>query len=255
MYLFFHAGRLSDGIAVCDEAIELTGGDASLRISFDIASALAFFVCWRGIYLYELGHGRAGGSEVDRGLEIARDEGAVEVLTWLKAWSVRLWAHEADPQAGLERAREAVEFAERSGGAFARVLSASALGFAHLLCREHAEAARTLERALAISAEGLTGLEFEPWTRASLAEALLGLGHAERARVEGERAVELARQRGAKLWEIVAQVALARVLVETQLAPADDAARAALARGRELVERTGAAGEEPALRLATTALA
>jgi predicted ATPase/DNA-binding SARP family transcriptional activator/tetratricopeptide (TPR) repeat protein len=254
-YALFQAGALEDALRLCDEGIALTGGDPGLPISVDIVSALAFFLTWRGLILWQLSRHDEATRELDRAEAIAREQDAAEVLCWLTAWRVRLARHARDRGLELERALEAVEFAERSGGAFSRALSRGALGFARLLCGDPVEAVAALERALEISAEGRVGLEFEPWTRAVLSEACLARGDAERAREEAERAVALARERGLALWEIGAQVALARALLGTDGASAAATIEDVLGRALELVEQTGARNEQPFARQALAELA
>ena len=118
---------------------------------------------------------------------------------------------------------------------------------------QSSEAVETLEHALAVSRERRTGLQFEAWGLSLLAEAQLANGEPDRARATANEAVAAAHQ--TPLFECVARLALARVLLRTDGAGARDAVDAALTRAEVLVDETGANAYAPLIHLERAELA
>ena len=65
------------------------------------------------------------------------------------------------------------------------------------------------------------------------------------ARRTAQQATRIAQEGGARLWELMARIALARVLLAAEGAEAKAAIEAELERARELVDETGARALEP----------
>jgi ATP/maltotriose-dependent transcriptional regulator MalT len=107
------------------------------------------------------------------------------------------------------------------------------------------EAVEVGEHSLAISRERRTGVQFEPWTLATLAEAYLGRGDGPRARATVEQAVALARERNIKILEPITLVSLARVLLASEGAGARAEVKGALSRALLLAKEMEARSEEP----------
>src|SRR5262249_34935321 len=97
---------------------------------------------------------------------------------------------------------------------------------AHAGSRESLEPA---ERAVALARERGTALEGEAWHLSALATACIAMGDAGRARLVAEEAVEVARRRGTRRWEVSALLALARALRASGDAASRVRAREALA--------------------------
>jgi tetratricopeptide (TPR) repeat protein len=183
---------------------------------------------------------------LDRATEFAReqDDTVSLVVALANNVSVARFGGSAEREA-LAHARQGVDTAERKGGSFSRVLALRELGIAHLLNRERSDAMAALERALELAHEHRTGLQLEASVLAHLSSAQLGLGQTRRARETAERAISIAREQGTKEQECEAQLALARVLLQTEGAGARGAIEEALARALALIEETEARSYAP----------
>jgi hypothetical protein len=105
-----------------------------------------------------------------------------------------------------------------------------------------AEARRAGPRPLRASARR-TGVQFEPWTLATLAEAYLARGDGPGAGATAEQAAALARGSHIKVFEPIALLSLARVLLASEGARAE--VKAALSRALALAKEMEARSEEP----------
>jgi len=150
-----------------------------------------------------------------------------------------------DTNACWRDARVFAELAERSGSAWAAVVSASTIGRAHLTGQRWSKARESLEYALAQARKHELGLEAEASFLALLAEAMAGCGQLEQALTTAEEAVAVARRKETLFWELQAQIALAGVLVRGAGLKDQSRIFTALARADELVEITGGAVMKP----------
>jgi hypothetical protein len=100
------------------------------------------------------------------------------------------------------------------------------------------DAIAAFERALQIAREQ-TGAEREAHVLGCLSAAHLGAGDAVSARSVAQEAVALARERGTRMYELCAQLALARALRAQSGASAADDVERCLDRADALVEETG----------------
>jgi tetratricopeptide (TPR) repeat protein len=277
------AGHLREGLAVSRRAMsrlkELQ--DHELRARFTVGlSAMEAFVgnLDRAEQLLE-----AFVREVpDESLSVVSDEGVAIPpfrLVWLAqiyAWRGRL--HEAAPL--LERVRlflratqspgdalliphlifigelhgelldaaalaaQGMKLAQEFGSSTHRYFALGGLARSHALRGEWEPAVRTFEEAIAFQNETGIGRELEGLDRASLAQALLALGQAERARRTAAQAVATCIERGSLLQELQSGLVLAR----TEVALDNDAAvDPLLARCETLIAETGASSYRPHL--------
>lgn len=252
VYAQLMSGGIREALAAAEDGIELTGGDASLAISVDIASALAFFVQIHGVCLGFLGRLQESAREIDRGIDIAVERGDLEVEGWARSW--RVWAHEmvGDQGRARQQSGRAVEIAERSGSGFSLLMAYGAQGRACLLGGDDAAAATALERAAAVCRERSTALEWEPAVLSCLARAYLSTGETARALESASEAAARALDRRSKLWEPAALMALARGLRATGR---EHEANEALERALRVVRETGARAYEPFVELELAELA
>jgi tetratricopeptide (TPR) repeat protein len=191
--------------------------------------------------------------ESERSLEealcAAREANDFETEAWTHMFVVNHCELVQEAGPALAHARQAVELAERAGGAFSRGLAQQYLGIAHVLREEWDEAVRALERARAFHRENEVGWEEEPLVAALLARARLGQGDAAAAQVLADEAVRLATLGRTAIWELHArhQRALAALAGDEpdRLTVADTELRRAL----DLAASTGAHGFEPRLQL------
>jgi class 3 adenylate cyclase/tetratricopeptide (TPR) repeat protein len=187
--------------------------------------------------------------------ELAQTHQQLDILCWAHAttvWLARLSGEVANP---MHHARSAVELAEKVGNAFARVVASWALGMAHALAAQWAEAVAVLEDGLTLARGRRASLWAEVLMLAVLAESYAGAGNHRLARARAEEALALARRRETRTQEIEAQLALARVLLRAEGAAARHDVEAALERALGLVMGTGARAFEPYLHVERAALA
>jgi tetratricopeptide (TPR) repeat protein len=191
----------------------------------------------------------------ERAVEIARGRKDNELLLMSQTGFVAACEALGDAAGALAHARQAVELAEDTGGPALTGAALPLLGRAQLMSGAGGEAATTLEQALATTREYRTGLITEGWALAVLAEAYLVAGDADRARATAELAVATARRRHTPVYEITAQLALARVLLATDGAAAAEAIDPALGAATALMEATDARLYAPSIHVERARLA
>jgi tetratricopeptide (TPR) repeat protein len=244
-YALFMLGRLREALATIERGLELAAGDARLGADTLFVSPYAWSIMTRSFLLAYLGRLPEAGEGLDSAMQLARGHGDVEVLGYAhvnRAWLAR---QTGEVESALEHAGQAVDIAERMGNAYARTQAYSCLALAHLSLGEWDEAVETGEQSLAISHERRTGVQFEPWTMATLAEAYLARGEGPRARATAEQAVALARESHIKVFEPITLLSLARVLLALEGAGARAEVKAALSRALALAKEMDARSEEP----------
>ena len=257
MYGSLLTGRLAEAVQAAREAIDLVGDNPAVGVGAGVRSfgAVPFFAQFRGFLLGITGDLEQGGRTLERGVEIARDRGDLELVAWgrvLQVWSMR---YSGAAERASDIAREAVEIGERTGGTITRATARLAEGIAHLLNEDWSRAVEALERSLAIAKKGGAGTEYAPWMLTYLAEALLGGGQPGLARARAEEAAEIAGEATMLLFELEAQLTLGRALLGGNGAAARPAASRALGRALELVDETAAKSAEPLIRVELARLA
>jgi ATP/maltotriose-dependent transcriptional regulator MalT len=225
---------------------------ARRRATFDPSTWMIMMTGW---CLFETGHPAEAAREIERARTFASEHDEPEILGWSTEMSAYVAAFRGDTARGLERARQALDAAERLGSTLSRTSALDALGCVHLANQDWKAAGDAFARALAIVRERRTGLHWEPRILAELAEAQLGAGDLEGARANAEDAVRRVRDTATKVTECRAQLTLARVLLRGPGAAAAAPIRAALARALELIAETGAGLYEPGVRLELAELA
>src|SRR5829696_1381577 len=244
-YALFMLGRLREALAIIERGLELAAGHARLGADTLFVSPYAWSIMTRSFLLAYLGRLSEAADGLDGAMRLARDQGDVEVLGYAHANRAWLARQSGEVESALPHAGQAVDIAERMGNAYARTQAYSCLAFAHVARGEFDEAVEAGEQSLAISRERRTGVQFEPWTLATLAEAYLGRGYAPRARATAEQAVALARERHIRVLEPITLVSLTRVLLASEGTAARAEIEAALSRALELAKAMEARSEEP----------
>ena len=244
-YAMFMLGRLREALATIERGLELAAGDARLGANTLFVSPYAWSIMTRSFLLGYLGRLPEAAEGLDSAMQLARRYGDVEVLGYAhvnRAWLAR---QTGEVESALEHAGQAVDIAERMGNAYARTQAYSCLALAHLSRGEWDEAVEAGEQSVAISRERRTGVQFEPWTLATLAEAYLARGDGPRARDTAEQAAALARASHIKIFEPITLLSLARVLLATEGGGARAEVKAALSRALALAKEMEARSEEP----------
>jgi len=252
-HTYVSAGRLDRARLLFDEALAIGGDDPSIGMERVGLATQIWTRARRGWVEVEMGRLASGVAELEVALRRARELSQWEVASWTLMFHTFADVYAGNPgDVALRRARESLEHAERAGSPFAQATAYNTLGRAHLAADDPGAAREALEQArrLPLSAD------FEPNLLAFLAEAELGTGDADAARVTAEEAIRLARERGTRGWEARAHLAHARVLRAVDGTAARAAIEASLTRAAELVHETGSCAQIPFLieeraRLAT----
>jgi tetratricopeptide (TPR) repeat protein len=242
-------------LAYTEEALEEPPADLMTGADLVSVSPYIWFVMFRGILLTSIGRLGEANRELDRAVELARAHDDFEVLAQTHSFSSTLACLTGDDRAALRHAHHALEIAEKTGSAFSRVLAYHALGEARLLGGESTAAVDALERALAIGHDRHTARQDEPLILAWLAEAHLTAGSTRAARETAERALTAARERGMRMAECAAHLALGRVLLRSEGTHAKGPIEADLSEASSLVVETGAERYRPFILLEQAELA
>jgi class 3 adenylate cyclase/tetratricopeptide (TPR) repeat protein len=243
-YASTHLGRLDEALLLGDEAAELIADDLEMGRETYGFSHLVWFATIRSLLLAQLGRCEEGLRECTRANRLARDSGIPENLGWARgavASLADLVGDIAPPGLGDARAatREAVEIAQQLGSTFSRVLALRGLGQACVTAGDSEEASAALGEALALAREQRVALEQESGLLDTLARARLAADPTASRQV-AEEAVALSRERGQRISEIGAHLALAGALCAERGPAARGPAQAALDRAEALIAETGA---------------
>jgi class 3 adenylate cyclase/tetratricopeptide (TPR) repeat protein len=249
------AGRLREAVAACDEAERLCGGDPELGVFPGLRlSPYGTVLTNRAVALAWLGRLGEAAATAGRAIEIASRRQDTEVL---------LLGHQAgelacdlagDVEGALGHGRQAVAAAAIASWAH-RMYALAILGHAHLLARDWPQAVEALAGALAIMRDRRVLLVLEGWVLSVLAEASLGAGDRGGARKAADLALARARQHHARVSEIAALLAWARVRRATDGADGAAGIEAALRDAMALVEATEARARAPFIHVERAALA
>ena len=245
IYATFVAGRLAECARYTEEGTELVGSDLELgRREFGFSYAV-FLASVRAGLLAWTGKLAESGRALVHAVRVARDSGIPENLGWTLG-SIGLHSEYTgdvvfDELGDAKTAVfEALRIAEDLGSAFSRSAACANLGMVHVAAGDWEEAERFFAAALELARTRRIGLEHEAATLARLAQAQVRSGKVAAARMSAEGSLALARERGQRVWELIAQVALAEALTAEQGAKARTAVEQALQRAADLIGETGA---------------
>jgi tetratricopeptide (TPR) repeat protein len=254
-YAPYCIGEYRECVAICDRAIELADGDPTVGAGTVVGCPYAWCHGFKGFVLVILGELEEARKLIEQGRKIAREQGDIEVIGWSHMWSAWLAYVQGEPEAALGHGQQALEIAERIGDSFSRAWAWFQLGLAERMQGQWERSIEAIERSIAIAREGRTSREGDAWRLALLGESHLGLGDAERARTLVAEGLEIGPARGHSAYEILANLALARVLLAQGGAAARAETEAALARALELARDTEAKSFEPLIHVERAELA
>ena len=243
-------GRYTEALASADQGIALGERNPVLGNGLVARNPYAFLFAWQGVARAYLGRLDAAWASLERGVEVARENGDVESEGWMRM----LFSQVAEFQGSrgeeaLAQAQLAFEMTEQTGGTFSRGLARQYLGLAHVVLGEWPAAIELLEGALAIWRSGHVGLDVEPQSMFLLARAHLGLGDHAAARGAVERAVLRSVQRNTKGWELQARLGRAQVLRASEAIAGAAAIEGELERSVALAAETGALALQPRIHV------
>jgi tetratricopeptide (TPR) repeat protein len=209
----------------------------------------------KALLLTLLGRGSEGRLWFERAVEHERAMGDPVTLALIQQDRALCASLMGEPELALRCARDAVEAAERSGAAYARVLAYQALGAAHIFAGEADAALAALEEARAVAQGARVGLEFEAHILYYLALAHAGRRELELARRFAEQSLASARRIRSPLIEINACFVLGALLSRSRDAANRGRGEQLLAEAETLAERNGIEVVRPTLVLERARLA
>jgi tetratricopeptide (TPR) repeat protein len=234
---------LAEGIEVCDTAHQRLPADPALGAEFIGTSPFHGILRGQARMLCLLGRLDEATAVCERAEALIPAHGDNEVLTWLQLPRIELDAISANPSGARDHARRALQAADKIATPQAHTVALIALGIAQRLNEQWDEAVAALQQSVSASVD-VDRLN-EGWSRAELAEALLGRGDLDNAEHEAQAAVTLAHARHSRWVEIKANLALAHTQLRRAGAEALARAEQALLRAQELIDETGARAWQP----------
>ena len=255
-YALFCIGEFRESLATLDRALELSEGDPTLGAGVTVGCPAAFCHGFKGLVLVAMGRLDEARLLIAEGRRLAREQGDTETVGWCHSFEAWLHYFRGDPEAVHAHAQQFVESAERMGDAFSRSWAWHWMGWAEGMLGAYPQAVEGLERSLAISRDQRSAVEGEATRLSTLAEAHLGLGETDKARrLVGEALASVAAGCSQRYVEIDAQVALARILMDSPGAGARTEIEAALSRALEVARELEAKAYEPIVHEAMANLA
>jgi len=191
---------------------------------------------------------------LDRASEAARKVGDPQALGFIGWWKADLQNLIGESETAIAEAQHAIEQADRTGNHLVHILSARALGLAHLRLGRAPQALEILRKGLEIATENNFVAEAGTLL-GTLAEAWLAVGNKEEARDTAERALAEAEKRGARVREVEASLSLARVLLRTDGLAARERIETLMRHAAELTDSSRARTFEPFILLEEAELA
>ena len=245
-YALFCIGKYDQALAILDRAIELAGGDPTFGAGVTIRSPAAFAHAFKGAIVGSMGRLDEARDLTAEGMRLAREAADTETTGWVHSFDCWLEAMRGEPDASHAHAQQFLESSERIGDAFSRSWAWMWVGWTATMLGRHTQAVDALDRSLRISRDQRSGVEGEALRLIALGEAHLGLGDAEKAkRLVGEGLASAVAGRSHRHHEIDGQIMLARILLESAGADAEDEIEAAVARALELAGALGLKTFEP----------
>jgi len=251
----FHVGRLADALGIIEAGLVESRDDVRLGTELLGYSPFTTLVRLHGQVLGEIARLDEAAGEVERAMALARAHDEVEGLAWSHMNAVRVALYRGDGDGAIAHARHMVEIAEQLDTPYIRTQAYMVLGQAHVLREEWNDGAGCLEEGLGIAREQRTGLQLEPLFLASLAEAKRGQGHHLAARTLADEGLAAAREHGTRLWEVLAQLTVARVALGVADPGFQATAVRALEQATALAAEIGARSQEPFLEAERARLA
>lgn len=248
-YMYILSGRVRDALEMMDRVLADHRDGARTD-----AGTPEWFAAFRALPLAYLGRLDEAMSTLDGVFPRVRASNDPAGLGTMCGVAATVAWFRGDAAATLDYAQEQVRIAERLQTPTLLAGGYDSLGVAYLLAERYHEALELAERALRIARDSGTLLQSEAVFVANLAAAYVGVGDLDRGIERAREAVAIAHDRHTPLFECRALLFCVRALIAggpRHLAEAADALETAFA----IVERTGARGYEPFLRVEAARLA
>src|SRR5437667_176940 len=190
-----------------------------------------------------------GLADLERALAEAEGREPADLLAIIHGGFIAVAGVLGDETMAMAHAQRVVTLAASAPSRIVEQNARWCLGEVHLTRGEWGDAVAAVEQGLALEREAPVAAWRLPSNLAMLAEAHGGAGNTERARTLATQAIDVAQERGRRLQEIRAQLALARVLLRADPAGARVEIETALARAEALTEETGLLSNAPFIHL------
>ena len=227
---------MPEAAADLEHYIPLYEGDVTRSREILGFSPYIWCMMWLGVaVLPELGRLEEARRLRDQALELAVAHGDVEVEGWAHSnFPIVAWAS-GEPEDALDHARKGIEIGERLGSPFSLLAGCLNMAVVHGLRDEWQESEAWAARSLELIDATRTGVPYRSPATGALAEAALGQGRTEEARILAGEAVDQAQHARTRGFEARCRLLLGRVLLAVgEAAEAGDELRSALALSREL---------------------
>ena len=247
-----HLGRTQEALDLVEATLGEGVRGADLVFGF---SPTVFALAIRGFMHAMRGRPLDGLADMERALAEAEGREPADLLAVIHGMFIAAAGVLGDETMAMAHAQRVMALAASSPSQNVEQQARWCLGDVHLMREEWGDAVAALEQGLALEHEAPVAAWRLPLNLAMLAEAHGGAGSTERARTLATKAIDVAQERGQRLQEIRAQLALARVLLRADPAGARAAIDAALARAEALTEESGLLSNAPVIHLERARLA
>jgi adenylate cyclase len=237
----FWAGRLREGLAHVEEALELL--EPGMRGGNDVPVGLwgeAFIISQRGIALTLMGRCREGLADVERSVRLADATGSLEGRCVARQFYCFAAATCGETRSAAAHAHAAIELAVRAANPFIERLAHASLGSLYVTTGRAAEAIPLLQMVISDAGQVAPIGAIEWFLLSQLAEAHRQAGDPVTASALAARAVELARANNAITAECAGQLAFAAAQVQAHGPAVRTTVESALARAASLIDESGA---------------
>jgi class 3 adenylate cyclase/tetratricopeptide (TPR) repeat protein len=255
-YTLYLLGRFRDGVSLSDELVGLTEENRRRAAGVMITSPYADS---RQLRIYM----RAMFSHIDE--ELAAMEPAIETCVEEGEWEAEVMAHRGyaltadlagtEPDASLGHARKAVALADKAGGPFLQVEAREGLAVSHAQRAEWQAAISTADEALEIFRSRRLPVPQAAMLLATRARAQIGQGNLRSAQADATEAISVAVRCGARYYEALARLELARAILAEPLPGEAEVAAAELEQAQSIVETLGIRALAPRIHRARADLA
>jgi class 3 adenylate cyclase/tetratricopeptide (TPR) repeat protein len=254
-YALLLAGRISESVAVCEQAQRIAPNDSRLRFGFTNYDPCIWHVQHRGS-LYQVGGALTEATEhYERALRLAREAQDIENQLFTHTICTSQAYYTGDAVSGMMHARRALELVDAAGSSSSQVALHISMALVHMINREWDAALEAQHEALRIFRDTRAGRVWQPQLLAQLSEAHLGRGDGARALAYAEEALSDSRRCGTVIYDPIALIARARALLRVKGPAARIAIDDDLAQALTVVEQSGLGVHVPFIYAARAELA
>jgi adenylate cyclase len=239
-------GPIDEGLVAADRVFELSGGDPDRGAAHLGYSPLTLGGIARTRLLAYMGRLTEAAEELERTLARARQRSEQEWVGFALATYAELAERTGDRHDALLRALEAAELTDDLGSGMVKIVALHAVGLAHLLDGNTAEAEAALDEALGVIRQHNSGRFEEAPILAHRASAHMLAGQTEAAWTAADAAVDVARRQGAHVLEGLALLTRARLGRITERSR--ERTLLDLDAAKDVMRQTGAISYEPFIK-------